>query len=356
MSHLTNPLRGIGLPAAARLPDGGIETDAAAAMALFGRCPVAAETPLLDMPELAREAGIGAVALKDERGRMGLGSFKALGAAFAIAKRAAVRAGEPSEALRGVTYVCASAGNHGLSMAAGARVFGASAVVYLAETVPEAFASLLREKGARVVREGATYEDSMAAAMRAAEANGWRHLPDSSWPGCTAPARDVMEGYLVIGEEAARQIAAPPSHIFLQAGVGGLAAAMAASARAHWGDGPRIAVVEPEAAPALLESIRAGRRVTAPGPVSAMGRLDCKVPSGLALEYLAREADAFLTVTDAEAVEAAALLARHGIETSPSGAAGVAGMLAAAPGPQARVLAVISEGPVDGCTETQSPK
>ena len=233
----------------------------------------------------------------------------------------------------------------------GARVFGAEAVVYLAKTVPESFAGRLQAKGARVVRAGDTYEESMAAASEAAVRHGWHLLADSTWPGYTEPARDVMEGYLVMGEEVARQIAEPPTHLYLQAGVGGLAAAAAASARRHWGNGVQIIVVEPDFAPALFASIKAGRPVVAPGPVSSMGRLDCKEPSHLALNYLAREADHFLTISEAAAADGVDLLKAHGIATTPSGGAGFSGLLASrrlqdsgGTGPASRALVYISEG------------
>lgn len=346
--HLLNPHRGPGLPDLAPLP-----ADAAAPVAaLLQLCPKHSETPLRAMPEIARRAGIDQLWIKDERDRMGLGSFKALGAAHAIARDAdAARQGDDwSNALSGRTYVTASAGNHGLSVAAGARAFGADAVIYLAESVPEGFARRLEAKGARPVREGAIYEESMAAAERAATDNGWTLLSDSSWPGYTDAPYRVMEGYLQMAEEAAAQIPAPPTHIVLQAGVGGMAAAAAAHARAAWGDAPTIVVVEPEAAPALIESIRAGRIVDTDGPVSAMGRLDCKTPSMIALAGLARDADVFVTISEAEGAAGAEALAAHGCPTTPSGAAGVAALLAGLPeiGPDARVLAYVSEGPEDG--------
>ena len=156
--------------------------------------------------------------------------------------------------------------------------------VFVAETVPEAFADRLRRKGTEVVRAGATYEASMAEAERQAAENGWQLLSDSTWPEMTSPGRDVMEGYLIMGEEIKHQIPEPPTHVFLQAGVGGLAAACASSARTNWGKEVTIIVVEPEAAPALQASIAAGKPVVAPGPVSNMGRLDCKEPSHLAVE------------------------------------------------------------------------
>lgn len=355
MEIFLNPHKGRGLTDESGMEPGEIVSNPEAARNLFARCPKALETPLLERPDLARALGVAALSLKDERGRMNLGSFKALGAAFAIAKQAAAAmdsgdAADPEHALNERTFVCASAGNHGLSMAAGARVFGARGVVYLADTVPEAFAGRLRSQGADVVRSGTIYEDSMQAARDAAARNDWTLLSDSTWQGYSAPARDVMEGYLIMTDEIARQIPSPPTHIFLQAGVGGLAAACAAAARHFWGDAPTLVVVEPAFAPALLGSIRAGHVVTADGPVSAMGRLDCKEPSHLALRYLAREADAFMTVTEEEAAETTEFLAKATLATTPSGAAGLAGLRyadadAIGLGPASRALVYLSEGP-----------
>jgi diaminopropionate ammonia-lyase len=289
---------------------------------------------------------------------MGLGSFKALGAAYVIAHEAAqtgaeqtgakqTAAGEMSTALQGRTYVTASAGNHGLSVAAGARIFGARAVVYLAQTVPEGFAARLRDKGAEVVREGAEYEASMAAAAQAAEDNGWTLLSDSSWPGYTDLPHRLMEGYLAMAAETVEdwqaQDDAPPTHILLQAGVGGLAGAAAAYFRKVWGDTPRIIVVEPDAAPALQASIRAGKPVDTEGPVSCMGRLDCKTPSLIALKGLARDADAFALISEEEATAILPELAAQGMATTASGAAGLAALKQLDLTAQARVLAIVSE-------------
>lgn len=344
MVHIfRNPWRGGGIDGAGLLP----LAEAGDVAALLQRCPAHAATPLRPAPDLAAELGIAALWLKDERARMGLGSFKALGAAHAIAREAAATGAEDlRHALRGRVYVTASAGNHGLSVAAGARLFGARAVIHLAETVPDAFATRLQDKGAEVVRSGATYEDSMQEAARAAEVQGWTLLSDSSWPGYTDLPLRVMEGYLQLAAEAAAQIDAPPTHILLQAGVGGLAAAVAAHARHVWGQAPQIVVVEPEAAPALRDSLRAGRVVDTRGPVSIMGRLDCKTPSLIALNGLARDADAIASISEEEAQRGVDLLARHGLATTASGGAGVAALLAGLDlPPDARVLAILSEGP-----------
>jgi diaminopropionate ammonia-lyase len=348
MQMTDNPWRGHGLPDAALADIPAPSIDADAPRALLDRCPAAARTPLTALD------GFGCtVRAKDERERMGLGSFKALGAAYVIAHEAAhsgaeqTGAGEMSTALQGRTYVTASAGNHGLSVAAGARIFGARAVVYLAQTVPEGFAARLRDKGAEVVREGAEYEASMAAAAQAAEDNGWTLLSDSSWPGYTALPHRLMEGYLAMAAETVEdwqaQDAAPPTHILLQAGVGGLAGAAAAYFRKVWGDTPRIIVVEPDAAPALQASIRAGKPVDTQGPVSCMGRLDCKTPSLIALKGLARDADAFTLISEEEATAILPELAAQGMATTASGAAGLAALKQLDLTAQARVLAIVSE-------------
>ncbi len=351
MDAQRNPYRGTGLPEGALAPAPWPSTDSGAVARLLGHCPAAAETALVSAPALAERAGVAELWLKDERGRMGLGSFKALGAAYAIAQEAAAAGGDWARALEGRVFITASAGNHGLSVAVGARIFGARAVIVLSETVPEAFAIRLRDKGAEVVRAGAIYEDSMAEAMRLAEAEGWTLLSDSSWPGYTDAPFRIMEGYLQLAEEAVAQMAAPPTHVLLQAGVGGLAGAVAALVRTRWGDAPVVAVVEPQAAPALIGSIRAGRLVDTEGPVSAMGRLDCKTASLIALKGLARDADLFVTVSEEEAADAVAALGAEGLATTPSGGAGVAALLAGEAverlglGPGSRVMCILSEGP-----------
>ncbi|MBR9651591.1 pyridoxal-phosphate dependent enzyme [Thalassovita aquimarina] len=348
-SSFDNPYLGQGIAIDTPLA----RADATRVGRLLAQCPHHAATPLRDLPGLAQQCGVAAIHLKDESARMGLGSFKALGAAFVIACDAADHAaGEEiaADELSDRTYVAASAGNHGLSVAAGAAVFGARAVIYLADTVPEAFAERLRSKGAEVVRAGETYEESMAAAERAAAERGWTLLSDSSWPGYTEIPLGVMEGYLQMAREAVDQMPEPPSHILLQAGVGGLAAAVARYARAQWGDGPEIIVVEPAYAPALIESVRAGRLVTTEGPVSEMGRLDCKTPSMIALASLSRDANRFVTISEEEAAQGVEILKAHGFATTPSGGAGMAALIAGLEGlgAEARVLAILSEGPEDG--------
>lgn len=367
MKIVLNPLRGTGLAADTDMARGALHTDAAPVRAMLSACPVHGETPLLSRDDLARETGVCAVRIKDERQRMGLGSFKALGGAYAVAcavrdKAEAVLGRQLApeeltsevvrEAVADLHVLCASAGNHGLSVAAGARVFGVKASVYLSGSVPESFAEWLRGIGATVVRAGQIYEESMAAAEAASRVDGLL-ISDSTWPGYVGPALQVLEGYTVLAAETVEAMD-PPTHVFLQAGVGGMASAVAATLRDAWGAGPKVIVVEPDAAACLLEGTLAGRPVTADGPVSAMGRLDCKDPSHVALDYLAREADAFVSLSEVEAGSAVERLAGLGLESSPSGAAGLAALMTFDAAdremlglkPDSVVLTVMSEGAI----------
>ena len=340
MEFLQNPWRGDGISADSLSQAPYPSTDSSAPEGLLARCPAAGETPLATV-----EAFGATLWVKDERARMNLGSFKALGAAYVIAHTAVqTGADDLSTALAGTTFVSSSAGNHGLSIAAGARAFGASAVIYLSETVPEGFAERLRALGAQVVRAGTDYQESMTAALEAAQKNGWSVLSDTSWPGYFDIPHRLMEGYLAMAAEAVRQCPEPPTHILLQAGVGGLAGACAAYFRQVWGDAPQIIVVEPDRAPALYDSIQAGHSVVTTGDVSDMGRLDCKEPSLIALRGLSRDADAFVLISEEEAIAVLPELAALGLATSTSGGAGVAALAQMTLGTQARVLCILSEG------------
>ncbi len=335
----------------------GFRVSADRPLALLGACPVYQPTPLTIAPDLARALGVAGLWVKDETARMQLGSFKALGGAFAVvqmildrADMSDPRAPEAVAVASDLTFVTASAGNHGLSVAAGAKIFGANAAILLPAAAPEAFATRIRGKGAEVIRVDGSYEDSVAEAMRLAEARGWLHLADGSWPGYTAPPALVLEGYMVLAEECRQSFAALgawPSHVVVQAGVGGLAAALAAHIRATWPRQPEIIVVEPDAAPCLMQSLKVGKLTSAEGPVSIMGRLDCKEASMLAFESLRDTADTFVTISDAQAREAVRALAQAGIATTPSGAAGMAALRILDLPADATCLIVASEGPED---------
>ena len=333
-------------------------TSSARPMAMLRSCPAYAPTSLIRHPDLATENGIAELFIKDEAARMRLGSFKALGGAYAVAQMISDAAGTldldsqvARDMAKTMTFNTASAGNHGLSVAAGGRIFGARAVIFLCDAVPEEFADRIRSMGAEVVRVTGTYEDSVAAAVAAADANDWLLLADGSWPGYTERPALVMEGYTVLAEECRSEFERTglwPSHVFLQAGVGGLAAAVAGHIREYWAEQPQIIVVEPDDAPCLQKSTRAGRITHAEGAASNMGRLDCKDASLIAWEALSADADTFVTISDAAASAAVDLLAGYGIKTTPSGAASYAALAEINPGSDSRCLVIVTEGPEEG--------
>lgn len=285
------------------------------------------------------------VLVKHEGNRMGLGSFKGLGGIYAVAQLISdqweVIHGsplEPSELLsspvremaQSISFVCASAGNHGLAVAAGARLLGASSTVYLSQAVPDNFEKALLAQGAFVIRSGNTYEESMAAAMADANSTGAILLADSSWPGYEYPPSLIMEGYTVIAEELKKEFERDvnwPSHVYLQAGVGGFAGAITYMIRHNWPVQPIIYIVEPEFAPCLKASHEAGKPVNVAGPISTMGRLDCKEPSIIAFNILQISQVNYITVSDKDADDATHKLHKNGLSTTPSGAAGFAALL-----------------------------
>ncbi|MEM7303663.1 MAG: diaminopropionate ammonia-lyase [Pseudomonadota bacterium] len=329
-------------------------TSADRPLSLLTHCPAHQTTDLVARSDLANELGIAKLFIKDESKRMGLGSFKALGGAFAVAQHLHEQSGsfelvspEAKAQVARETFITASAGNHGLSVAAGANVFGAQSVIVLSRTVPESFADRIRALNAKVEWVDGDYEASVEHARSLAKKNGWYLLADGSWEGYVAPPARVMEGYTVLAQECAntfRESGEWPTHVFLQAGVGGLAASIAGHIRDHWDEQPQILVVEPDRAPCLQTSIAAGQMKTAPGEVSNMGRLDCKDASLIAFEALQRDADQFQTISDDEALAATARLSEAGFASTPSGVAGYAGLMAIDRHPDMRAMIIVSEG------------
>ena len=303
-----------------------------AARAAIAAWPGYAPTPLLSLDGLARELGLGAIYYKDESRRFGLGSFKALGGAYAVAKLLTERraAGLSTE----VTVSSATDGNHGRAVAWGARSFGCRAVIFIHAGVSENRRAAIAAYGAEVIRTAGDYDDSVReCAGRSAEA-GWLVISDSSYVGYMDVPRDVMQGYTLLAEEAAEQLPAIPTHAFVQGGVGGLAAAVCARFWRRWGaPRPRFVVVEPERADCLYRSALAGRPARASGDLdTVMAGLSCGEVSPLAWEVLGAGADAFMTIPDDEAVAAMRRLARDRIVGGESGVAGLAGLIAAARG------------------------
>jgi diaminopropionate ammonia-lyase len=291
--------------------------------------PGYAPTPLRDLQSIARELGLAAVAFKEEQHRFGLRSFKALGGAYAVKKLAAAPGGPPA------AVCCATDGNHGRSVAWGAREAGLRCVIYIHEGVSEGRAQAIRGFGAEVRRVGGNYDDSVRIAAADAAREGWTVVSDTSWEGYQDIPRDVMQGYGVMVGEAIAQGgggARPPTHVFVQGGVGGIAAATVAHLWERFGAArPRVVVVEPDKADCLTRSAEQGRVVHLSGDLDTiMAGLSCGEPSPLAWAVLDPGADAFMAIGDAAIAPAMRALAALGVVGGESGVAGLAGLRIAA--------------------------
>ena len=339
-----------GTPGVVVLSDGGFRRAQAEITAWPGYAP----TPLLDLAGVAQAAGIASVQMKDEASRFGLGSFKALGGAYAVAQvlgaelarrgvaaqagSADLVAGTYSAATRAITVTCATDGNHGRSVAWGAQRFGCRCVIYVHATVSQGRVDAIARYGAEVRRVPGTYDDAVREAALMADAEGWFVISDTSYPGYITVPVDVMQGYRVMADEALDQWqGAPPTHCFMQGGVGGAAASVSVQLRGRVKPRPMFIVAEPDRAACLLASAEAGEPVAIPGALdTVMAGLACGEPSILAWQELARASDAFMAVPDEAAVECMRLLARLGIVAGESAVAGLAALLLAAADPAAR--------------------
>ncbi|MBT4488093.1 MAG: diaminopropionate ammonia-lyase [Rhodospirillaceae bacterium] len=272
--------------------------------------PGYAPTPLRDLDRLAGELNIGAALYKDESGRFGLGSFKALGGAYAVMRLLAeqcggvslssIRAGDHGAAVEEITVTAATDGNHGRSVAWGAQQAGCKCRIYIHRDVSEGRQRAMEALGAEVVRTAGDYDDSVRICAREAAANGWHVVSDTSYPGYDRIPRDVMAGYGVLTAEILAAPGPRPSHIILQAGVGGMAAAICARMWLELGAAcPRVIIVEADRAPSLLASARAGdMRTVEIREETIMAGLSCGEVSPLAWNVLHRCTDHFVTVSD----------------------------------------------------------
>jgi diaminopropionate ammonia-lyase len=342
---LINPRAGV--PGIVTLPAGGFRRAAAE----IAKWPAYAPTPLLDLAPVAAECGVAAIGIKDEAGRFGLGSFKALGGAYAVARlliaelarrgvatSADLVAGRHEDAAAAITVTCATDGNHGRSVAWAAQRFGARCVIFVHDTVSQGRIDAIARYGAEIRVVPGTYDDAVRAAARAADTQGWFVVSDTSWSGYTSVPVDIMQGYRLMADEAADQWGdTPPTHVFIQGGVGGVAASVAVQMRARFRPMPRLVVVEPENAACLLASAEAGVLTAVPGELDTiMAGLACGEPSLLAWQELDRAAFAFMAVPDSAAVNTMRLLAGLGMVSGESGVAGLAALRLAAADPAAR--------------------
>ncbi len=306
-------------------------------------------TPLYHLESLARDIGVQEIFYKDEAQRFTLKSFKALGGAYAVARQLRNRIYDATgkhaqiEDLLNHTYdsiiedvviSCATDGNHGRSVAWGCQMFGCHCVIYIHRDVSMGRQQAMESFGAEVIRITGNYDDSIKQADEDARAHGRIIVSDTSYPGYMEIPRDVALGYTVMLREAVEQMQGSiPTHVFIQGGVGGLAAAVCAYFWELWGSRrPRFIVVEPEQANCLQRSAEAGHPITVNGDLETlMAGLACGEVSLLAWEILKSGVNDFMTVSEDAVAPCMRLLANTspGIEAGESAVAGIAALIAA---------------------------
>lgn len=311
--------------------------------------PSYAPTPLIEVPQLARELGVGRVFVKDESARMGLPAFKLLGVAYAImralSERSSPGAVPPTiDALRkglrgsGRRLVAATDGNHGRAVAHMARLLGIRADIFVPSTVTSTAQRAIESEGATVHVLALPYDDVVAEAAAAAGADpDALHIQDTAWPGYHEVPQWIVDGYDTLCAEACEQLTAAGVDrldlVAVPVGVGSLAQAVVRHfrSRAPWPTGPAASTVlsvEPERAPTLIDSLEAGEPVSVTTGETIMLGLNCGTLSEIAWPLLHAGVDAAVTVSEEAAAAAVHDLQRLGVDAGPCGAASLAGVRA----------------------------
>lgn len=332
------------------------------------------QTPLYRLNKLEKHLSCGAIYYKDESMRFGLGSFKALGGAYAVLKHVAavyekqtsvpitlgdIRQGKIKDFAASMTVTTATDGNHGRSVAWGAKNAGCPCKIYIHAEVSSGRADAMADLGAEVIRIDGDYDESVKLCASEAERHGWQMVSDTSYNGYTEIPANVMAGYTVLASEVIAQMDEPPTHVFLQAGVGGLAAAIAARLWMEYGEArPHITLVESDYSACVLESFRQ----QAPAQVditkeTVMAGLSCGEMSLLAWQILSGCGDQVMTLADNQVADAMKLfadaeMADHKIEAGECAVPGVLALIASATAAQqdysdARILVLGCEGATD---------
>ncbi len=310
-------------------------------------------TPLFHLKGLAGKVGVADILYKHEGPRFGLGSFKALGGAYSVLQLLAgevgrrlarevgvqeIQNGQHKDIIKDITIVTATDGNHGRSVAWGCQKFGANCSIYVHAGVSQGRAKAVEDLGAKVVWVEGNYDASVHKAADDAANNGWFVVSDTSYEGYVEPPRNVMAGYSVMTAEICRQIEGQdlPTLVFVQGGVGGLAAVVCIHLWQHFGETrPRLIIVEPDRADCLYQSGVRGETVDVDiVEETIMAGLSCGEVSPLGWLILSTGASDFMTISDDMIAPTMKLLAKGIEEDQPfaageSGVAGLAGVLVA---------------------------
>ena len=251
-----------------------------------------APTPLLLLDKLSTELKLKRIFYKDESKRFHLKSFKALGGSYAVEKI--------TKGNKEIVISTATAGNHGRSVAWGSKKLGLKCKIFISEYVSEARAEAMRCFGADVIRVKGNYEDSLNECIKQSNQNNWQIVQDVAWKNYMLVPKLTMAGYSVMMKEISEQINNQKvSHIILQAGVGGMAAAMVAGLARYLNHVPQIIIVEPDSAACVLASINTGKvEKISIEKESIMGGMSCGEVSLVPWQILKKSVNYCVTVSD----------------------------------------------------------
>ncbi len=260
-------------------------------------------TPLLNLNKLSKDLGLKNIFYKDESKRFGLKSFKALGGAYAVE--------EVSIGRKDVVVATATAGNHGKSVAWGAKRLGIACKIFISEFVSETRADEMRKLGAEVTRVKGNYENSLNECIKQSKQSGWEIVQDVAWKDYQKVPKLTMAGYSVMIEEISKQTDHYITHIFLQAGVGGMASGVIAGVARYFKRIPKIIIVEPKNADCVLKSIDAGKLTRVEiEKESIMGGMSCGDVSLVPWQILKNSVNNCLSVPDDDIPLSVAMLAK----------------------------------------------
>ena len=251
-----------------------------------------APTPLLLLDKLSTELKLKRIFYKDESKRFHLKSFKALGGSYAVEKI--------TKGNKEIVISTATAGNHGRSVAWGSKKLGLKCKIFISEYVSETRAKAMRSFGADVIRVKGNYEDSLNECIKQSNQNNWQIVQDVAWKNYMLVPKLTMAGYSVMMKEISEQINNQKvSHIILQAGVGGMAAAMVAGLARYLNHVPQIIIVEPDSAACVLASINTGKiEKISIEKESIMGGMSCGEVSLVPWQILKKSVNYCVTVSD----------------------------------------------------------
>ena len=259
-------------------------------------------TPLIELDKLSSYLNINKIYYKDEGFRFDLKSFKALGGAFAVNKIV--------KETKAKTVSTATAGNHGRSVAWGAQRLGIKCKIFISEFVSEDRAEAMRNLGADVIRVKGNYDASLKECINQSKKNQWEIVQDVSWEGYKTVPRYIMAGYTIMIKEIFDKIKNEKiSHVFLQAGVGGMAAAAIAGFAKYSNNLPCFVTVEPKDAECVLQSIKNEKPTSINiQKESIMGGMSCGDVSSLAWEILKHSTNYSISISDEAVATTVALL------------------------------------------------